>query len=146
MKKILFLLLGLILLTSCSKEKSYSCTMTLEGDNEIENREYIVELENDKIVKYTLINTYKISDNSYYKEKCNELKNKSNNNEYISTNIECDDKEVTIKSKVEYDFSKVENNGEIKINNLSSYISDDFKFNIDEYLKQRKIEKYNCKQ
>ena len=145
MKKILFLLLGLILLTSCSKEKSYSCTMTLEGDNEIENREYIVELENDKIVKYTLINTYKISDNSYYKEKCNELKNKSNNNEYISTNIECNDKEVTIKSKVEYDFSKVENKDEIKINNLSSYISDDFKFNIDEYLKQRKIEKYNCK-
>ena len=145
MKKILFLLLGLILLTSCSKEKSYSCTMTLEGDNEIENREYIVELENDKIVKYTLINTYKISDNSYYKEKCNELKNKSNNNEYISTNIECDDNEVTIKSKVEYDFTKVENKDEIKINNLSNYISDDFKFNIDEYLKQRKNEKYNCK-
>ena len=145
MKKILFLLLGLILLTSCSKEKSYSCTMTLEGDNEIENREYIVELENDKIVKYTLINTYKISDNSYYKEKCNNLDELKNDNEYKNTKIECNDKEVTIKSKVEYDFSKVENKDEIKINNLSSYISNDFKFNIDEYLKQRKIEKYNCK-
>ncbi len=145
MKKLLLLGLGLILLTSCSKEKSYSCTMTLEGDNEIENREYIVELENDKIVKYTLINTYKISDNSYYKEKCNKLENQNDNKKYIKTNIECDDNEVTIKSKVEYDFTKVENKDEIKINNLSNYISDDFKFNIDEYLKQRKIEKYNCK-
>lgn len=144
----ILLFISLFTLTACSSKNELSCTKKDSKTNE--KTTIKVKLKGNKIVNYSIITAQKYKNKKSYNKACSVLQdyyNKQSVKDIINFKVDINcvrlTKNVVITKT--YDVSKLKSVDQIELINIKNYTKNDFTFQKEKWLKNKKETDYKCK-
>lgn len=134
MKRIVVLaVLSLVMITGCGKEKTMTCTRTLNQDSISFDLKYEVEYKGNDVIKIKTTEKVKSSDKNVleiYKETVEKTYSPYKDLEHYNYNVEISGDTLT--STTDLDYTKIDLDKMIEIDSANSAIIKDGKINVDD--------------